>query len=370
LTTRRAILTAAAGVAAGVGIPMASGSSADAAAPTGKVVPQTLARQVSSSGSTIRVSEAEFPLSHLIVRWQGSTRPGIRVRFESGWSTWLVPNGCGAGKDGVGPTEQRVLLTVPGAVGYELAQTGSAAGLSIVELNTVNGPARGRAAAPANVLRMGGHQAPVRYLSRAAWGADESLRVGADGIETWPQAYFPVQTLTVHHTAGVNNDPDPASTVRAIYYFHAITNGWGDVGYQLLIDQAGSVYEGRWSGTDGVPVFGAALGADGRPQMVNGAHAIGFNAGNVGVSLLGDFTSQLPTPAARRTLTAVLAGLATVTRLNPVGITNYVNPISGATKTLNTISGHRDWNPTECPGNLFYPQLPSLRTDVAALLRH
>jgi hypothetical protein len=207
-------------------------------------------------------------------------------------------------------------------------------------------------------------------LSRAAWGADESLRFGADGTETWPPAYFPVQTLTVHHTAGVNDDPDPAATVRAIYYFHTITNGWGDVGYQLLIDQAGSVYEGRWSGTDGVPVFGSALGPDGRPQMVNGAHAVGFNAGNIGVSLLGDFTSQLPTPAARKTLTTVLAILATVSNLNPVGITNYVNPISAATKTVNTISGHRDWNPTECPGNLFYPELPSLRTDVAALLGH
>jgi hypothetical protein len=371
LTTRRAVLTAAAGVAAGVGIPLASGSTADAATPTGKLIPQTLARHVSSSGSTIRVSEAKFPLSHLVVGWNGLTRPGVRVRFNSGWSPWQVPHGCGAGKDGANPAQlQRVLLTVPGAIGYEVAHAGSSAGVSIVELNTVSGPTRGTAPAPVNTLHLGGRSAPVRYLSRAAWGADESLRFGADGTETWPPAYFPVQTLTVHHTAGVNDDPDPAATVRAIYYLHTITNGWGDVGYQLLIDQAGSVYEGRWSGTDGIPVFGSALGPDGRPQMVNGAHAIGFNAGNIGVSLLGNFTSQLPTAAARRTLTAVLAILATVTHLNPVGITNYVNPISAATKTVNTISGHRDWNPTECPGNLFYPELPSLRTDVAALLRH
>jgi hypothetical protein len=51
-----------------------------------------------------------------------------------------------------------------------------------------------------------------------------------------------------------------------------------------------------------------------------------------------------------------------------LGITDYVNPISGVTATVSTISGHRDWAATQCPGNLFYPQLPRVRTDLAALL--
>jgi hypothetical protein len=208
----------------------------------------------------------------------------------------------------------------------------------------------------------------VRYLSRAGWGADESLRFAPDGTEVWPPEFFPVQTLTVHHTAGINDDPDPAATVRAIYFFHCVTQGFGDVGYHLLIDESGTVYEGRWSGTDAVPVFGPELGSDHRPLMVNAGHALGFNAGNIGVALLGDFTSQLPKRAARRSLTLVLALLAAVERLNPTGMTDYVNPISGATATVNTIAGHRDWNPTECPGNTFYPQLPSLRRDVKRLL--
>src|SRR5262249_24830334 len=141
-------------------------------------------------------------------------------------------------------------------------------------------------------------------------------------------AYFPVQTLTVHHTAGANSDPDPAATVRAIYFFHTITRGFGDIGYHLLIDEAGTVYEGRWSGTDRVPVFGPELGPDGRPQMVNAAHVGGFNSGNIGVALLGDFTNQLPTSAARRSLTLVLAVLAGVENLDPLATTRYVNPIS------------------------------------------
>ena len=51
-----------------------------------------------------------------------------------------------------------------------------------------------------------------------------------------------------------------------------------------------------------------------------------------------------------------------------VGTTHYVNPISGATRTVSTIAGHRHWAPTECPGNTFYPNLPQLRLYVAAAM--
>jgi hypothetical protein len=307
-------------------------------------------------------------LSHLSIGWTGAEAPGVRVRTAAGWGDWQSVSACHGGKDGAAPGQQRALLTVPGGIGYEIQQADPANSLSVTELNTADGPTRAMAAPAASALRVGPHTAPVRYYSRAAWGADESLRFAADGTETWPPAYFAVQTLTVHHTAGINVDPNPAATVRAIYFDHTIVRGFGDVGYQLLIDQAGSVYEGRWSGTDPVPVFGPTLGPDGRPQMVNGAHAVGFNAGNIGVSLLGHFNLQLPTPAARRTLTAVLAVLSAIERLDPVGTTDYVNPISGATHSGFTIEGHRDWGATDCPGHLFYPELPSLRQDVNRLL--
>jgi hypothetical protein len=237
----------------------------------------------------------------------------------------------------------------------------------VTEINTADGGRR--SSVTPGTLTIGGGTLPVRYLNRAAWGADESLRFDADGVEIWPPAYFPVQTLTVHHTATANNDPDPAATVRAIYYYHAITQGWGDIGYHLIIDEGGTVYEGRWSGTDPVPVFGSDPGPDGRPLMVNAGHVLGYNAGNIGVALLGDLTNQLPTRAARNALTVVLAALAGIENIQPRAVVHYVNPISGATRTVNAISGHRDWLATECPGNRFYPQLPSLRQDVARLLR-
>lgn len=206
------------------------------------------------------------------------------------------------------------------------------------------------------------------YLRRADWGADESYRFDDEGNEIFPPAYFDVQTLTVHHTVTSNSDANPAGTVRAIYFDQAVTQDFGDIGYHLLIDASGAVYEGRYSGPDRNPVFGPRRVGP-RPSMVNAAHVGGFNAGNIGVALLGDFTSTQPTPDARASLVRVLASLAHAVDLDPLGTTNYVNPISGATRTVPTIAGHRDWAPTQCPGNSFYPFLADVREDVAALLQ-
>lgn len=180
-------------------------------------------------------------------------------------------------------------------------------------------------------------------------------------------AFFDVQTLTVHHTVTLNSDPDPAATVLAIYFLHCITEDFGDIGYHLLVDQAGTVYEGRYSGPDPLTVFGPRqLGP--RPSMVTGAHVGGWNSGNLGVALLGGLTGVQPTAAARASLVRVLAALARTTDRDPLGTTNFVNPVNGTTKTVRTIAGHRDWAPTECPGNTFYPTLPQLREEVAAAL--
>ncbi|GIJ57126.1 peptidoglycan recognition protein family protein [Virgisporangium aurantiacum] len=362
MITRRTVLAAAGAVAAG--LPLAQPSAAAGRGPT--VGPRVLARRRAVSAAGVRVDATAFPLSHLTVQWRGPDRPAFRARFASGWGDWTAVRSCGAGRDDKADATGSALLAAPGAVGYDIASAPGSGTTAVVELNAGTGPIN----PTAEPLRVAGRDpGGVRYLNRAAWRADESLRFGSDGSETWPAEYFPVQTLTVHHTATTNDDPDPAATMRAIYYYHAVTLGWGDVGYHLLIDEAGRVYEGRWSGPDPVPALGVDVGPDGRPPMVNAGHVGGYNAGNIGVAILGDLTDRLPTTAARRSLAALLAVLAGVERLNPSGTTRYVNPISGATATVDTISGHRDWLATECPGNRFYPQLPSLRRDVARLLR-
>ena len=201
-------------------------------------------------------------------------------------------------------------------------------------------------------------------IPRSGWGADESLRYDANGAEIFPEAFYPTQKLVVHHTAGANNDPDPAATVRAIYRYHAVTQGWGDIGYNFLVDEHGRVYEGRHSRD--YPAGVSPSGDDAAGNGVTGAHTSGWNSGSVGIALLGTLADRDATPAARSALTDMLAWEAAKNRLDPMAVSPYVNPVSGASVTVPTIAGHRDYASTECPGGPFYATLPALRSAVAA----
>jgi hypothetical protein len=391
MVTRRTVLTTSAGVAltagAAAAVSMLTGTSgaaiwtdaagpgnleptpqptpspspsAGAAAP--RAVPRTIAARADVTAGRLRVTKSEFGLSHLGVAWSGAPAQ-VRVSTAAGWSGWQTVQDCGCGRDGVTDLPANTVLTVPGATGFDVS--GAA---RVVQFNTVDGPVRTQAAAvAAGVPLIDGTTVPVPYLSRAAWGADESLRF-KNGVEFWPPEYYPTQTLTVHHTAGANNDPNPAATVRAIYHDQAIVRDWGDIGYHFMIDQAGQVYQGRYTGTSALPGFWPQVGVDGRPLMGVGAHVKGYNAGNVGICLMGDLTSQQPTAAARNSLVLLLAGLWRVCRLNPLGTTAYVDPVSGASRTGATISGHRDWAATACPGDAFYPNLRSVVADAAQII--
>ncbi|GAA1563061.1 hypothetical protein GCM10009789_15230 [Kribbella sancticallisti] len=352
MTRRRVLLTAIAAGAAGAIQPGAAQADSTDGAAAG--IPETLA---SFSGPDRLIGTPDFPIGHVGISWTGA-RLGGSVRFRhprTGWSPWqpLKPG------DPSGSGRRTALLPAGGATAYQVVPPPATNDIETVAINTTDGPIVAQPAASEQVKGF-------RFVSRTGWGADESLRFAPDGSEIFPQAYFGVQTLTVHHTVTANVDPDPAATVRAIYFFHAVSEDFGDIGYHLLIDQQGTVYEGRYSGPDPIPVFHGRVGD--APRMCNAAHVGGFNAGNVGVSLLGDFTTTQPTPAARTSLVRVLAALAGSTGVDPLGQVNYVNPISGATRTVPAIAGHRNWSATACPGDTFYPRLPGVREDVKRLL--
>ncbi|QNP68998.1 N-acetylmuramoyl-L-alanine amidase [Streptomyces roseirectus] len=203
-------------------------------------------------------------------------------------------------------------------------------------------------------------RAAYPLVTRAAWGADESLRFTAGGTEIWPPEYYPLQTLSLHHTADGSSNPDPAARVRAIYRNDAVGKGYGDLGYHYLIDANGRVYEGRWSGTDGTPAHDAA------GRLVTAAHIGSYNSGNLGIALLGTFTDTPVSAAARASLVQLLAELAARHSVDPLATVVYRNPVSGVTRTVAAISGHRDWAATQCPGTL-HADLPQLRRDVDQL---
>ena len=67
-------------------------------------------------------------------------------------------------------------------------------------------------------------------------------------------------------------------------------------------------------------------------------------------------------------LTRLLAWEASRNSIDPEATEAFVNPVSGATITSPNIAGHRDYAATACPGDTFYPTLPAIRRDVAALI--
>jgi hypothetical protein len=334
-----------------------------ASAAPARGAPRTLARTATVTAGPVRSSRL---IDYLGVLWRGARRDGGAVRFRHGarWSRWQpLHAGDVQPLDGEAASE---LLPARRATAYQVRPPTGARDVRAVAINTTDGPRQPAAAlsprTAADVLGWSG----LCYRSRAAWGADESLRLDASGNPRETPQYFPVQRLTVHHT--VIDDADPAAAVRAIYRYHTVDLGWADIGYQLLVDAQGCVYEGRWSGTDPIPVYDGLPEPGVAPRAVNGAHVLGFNVGNVGVALLGNFDLAQPAPAALRSLTYALAGLSLVSGLDPQGYGTYVNPVTGVTKDTYVISGHRDWLATECPGELLYPRLPQLRGQVAALV--
>lgn len=298
--------------------------------------------------------------------------PNGAVRFRDAdgeWGRWIRLLEDGAEGEGHWASG---LVAADGAVAYQVrGLPDDAAAPRAVAMNVTDGPPVEAGRRPA-----GAAGALTSCLSRAEWGADETLRFDDAGNEIWPPAHYDAQVLTAHHTATTNDDSDPAGRVRAIYRYHAVDRGWGDIGYHYLIDEDGRVYEGRWSGEASAPCGAGGDGADFAHDTANGlvtaAHTGGSNSGNAGVALLGEFTTHPrfgaePKAAAVDALEGVLAELAVRHTLDPLGTVDYVNPVNGDTKVgVDTISGHRDWTSTECPGERLYDQLPQIRENVAA----
>jgi hypothetical protein len=64
----------------------------------------------------------------------------------------------------------------------------------------------------------------------------------------------------------------------------------------------------------------------------------------------------------------MLAWKAWAHAIDPKGSALYTNPVTGTRTTFANIAGHRDVTATECPGGVFYSNLPVVRTDVAAMI--
>ncbi|MBO4253906.1 peptidoglycan recognition protein family protein [Streptomyces griseorubiginosus] len=190
-------------------------------------------------------------------------------------------------------------------------------------------------------------------VSRAGWGADESLSPDPSEYNADVKAVF------VHHTDGSNDYScaDSAAIVRGIYAYHTQTNGWNDIGYNFLVDKCGTIFEGRKGGVD-------------RPVL--GAHTYGWNRESAGIAVLGEYTTTGASNAALESVARIAAWklgqygadpATTVQLKSGATQTNYFGTsfTAGGSYTFNRISGHRDGYNTQCPGSSLYAQLPTIR---------
>jgi hypothetical protein len=180
-----------------------------------------------------------------------------------------------------------------------------------------------------------------RIISRKGWGANESWA-------TREPVYEKPTHFVIHHTVTSNNPEDPAYIVRAILQYHALSRGWGDIGYNFLIDRQGNIYEGR-KGGDGVV----------------GIHAGDYNYGSIGIALLGDYRTAEMTPAMKGALVSLIAWEADRYGIHPQESSFFVH------RDFPNIVGHRDLWSTVCPGDKVYKALPQIRKLVwERLLAH
>lgn len=189
----------------------------------------------------------------------------------------------------------------------------------------------------------------LEVVPRDAWGADLP-----------PAGEVPdeddVRLLLVHHTAS-SNSWSAENTMRVAYQTHVRQKGWVDVCYHLFVARDGTVFEGRAGSLVRPKLADATGGSQGYSQLV---------------CLLGDYTDEMPTPAARDSLVKCLAWLA---------LRSGVDTSSGATcsfrskgsnrfaagvpVTSPTIAPHRAMTFTACPGDTFAPHVDAtLMADV------
>lgn len=212
------------------------------------------------------------------------------------------------------------------------------------------------AQAPAAKATAHADEAMPAVYSRAQWGADESIR-------TWdPEYASTLKAATIHHTADTNDytaDQVPA-LMRSIYAYHTLTRGWGDIGYNVIVDKFGRLFEGRYGGLS---------------STVIGGHAGGFNTYTFGISMLGNF-DEVPVPQATvNAIAEIVAWKFSLYHIDPRGQTTLVAAGGSSTTAkfpdgtpvlLPTIFGHRDVGYTVCPGQYGYARLPEIRDLVAA----
>jgi hypothetical protein len=317
---------------------------------------------VTGSISRTRVVRLERPVDTVVAYWRGNPHADIRLAFSLDGTSFGPPEAAGRDEVGIARndgTTYGALHSAQGAVAVRVTTDRPVERLTVLGLS--DGSTTTWRTSAGLISAAGASTTEPTVMSRGAWGADPAYM-------TWAPEFHATKKLVVHHTDTSDDYTDRAGAeaqIRSIYYYHSVTQGWGDIGYNFLIDKFGNIYEGRYSRD----YAGAnPTGDDASGRGVTGAHTGGWNSGTAGVALLGTLTTHDATPAARQALQRLLAWESSRNGIDPQATEPFVNPVSGATTTTPNIAAHRDYAATACPGDTFYPTLPAIRAGAAALI--
>ena len=313
-----------------------------------------VSRDVPLAGErTLAAATAPVRFDLVGLHWRGTGTVQFRTRAIGGsWSTW---------EDAAPEAEDRPDAGTPERArggGWRLGNPWWVGPSDRIEYRLRGRVSRLRAwfvsspsaGVPARTLQKAG--APT-IVPRSGWNADEKIR------RAGPSFAANLRLAIVHHTAGANGytAAQAPAIVKAVQLYHVKGNGWNDIGYNFLVDRFGTVYEGRYGGTE---------------RNVVGAHAEGFNTGSVGVAVLGEYSSLAVAAKARSSLAALLAWRLDVAHVDPASTQSFISGGNarfgaGLPVFLRTVSGHRDTGFTDCPGTALYNLLNGIAGEVSRI---
>ena len=251
----------------------------------------------------------------------------------------------------------------------------------------------------------------VTIISRAEWGADESIRfrstprptgtsqkwekteeqIKAENISkirnAWMAKNFPLEwkyewsntmfwnhyliypdyfnhhknKIIIHHTAWDYNPnrtiEDVKKQIQDIYKYHTINRDFWDIWYNFLIDQMWNIYEWRAGG-----------------EWAVWMHASSNNVSSVWIALMWNFQNDTPTIDQMKALVNLTTAIARFYQIDPLWYTytfstnSEKEPYVVATKNPN-IMWHKNVKNTACPGTNLDKFLPKIREEVSLRMK-
>ncbi len=359
--TRRTVLG---GVAAAGAVSLARPAEGLAAALSGSGSGLVSSRWVGSLQAQSPPLDAPRRFALVGVEWAGPAGARIELRTRArgaAWSRWVLASVLGHDADQQEGGSPSPLfgegIWIRRADWVQVRCSEPVRGLRVHFVSTTADLARSTSAAfplARPVLDAGPGQPPI--IARAAWAQ------GVAKPKVVP-VYGTVKLMFVHHTVNPNGygAGEVPQLLLAIFDYHRFVRGYNDIAYNFIIDLFGRIWEARAGGID---------------EAVVGAHAGAYNAESSGVAVLGTFDNVTPSAAAINALQYLVAWKMALHGRPTLGkVLVEVNPSDafytpyppGAHVRLPRVAGHRDGDLTDCPGNAFYAELPSIRPRIGRL---